>query len=230
MKDGRESVTDVKFAPRHLGLQFATCSADGFVRIFCAEDVMNFEHWACDKFQAGSDKEEVTCLSWNPSRFDPAMLVVGGPSHTIKIWSKCADVRKWQVIAQLMGHNGAVNDVTWAPNLGRSYHLIASASSDTKIKIWKLRKGENDEFDVSCAATLNQKTEVWRCEWNVTGTVLATSGDDGTVRLWRMNFKSQWTCVTEISGTEEQQSLTDVTPTTFGTGSSNGSATATSSN
>ena len=77
LKDGRESVTDLKFAPRHLGLQVATCSSDGFVRIFSAEDVMNFEHWACEKFQAGSNKEEVTCLSWNPSRFDPAMLVVG---------------------------------------------------------------------------------------------------------------------------------------------------------
>lgn len=77
LKDGRDSVTDLKFAPRHLGLQVATCSSDGFVRIFSAEDVMNFEHWACEKFQAGSNKEEVTCLSWNPSRFDPAMLVVG---------------------------------------------------------------------------------------------------------------------------------------------------------
>lgn len=27
--------------------------------------------------------------------------------------------------------------------------------------------------------------QVWRVEWNVTGTILASSGDDGRVRLWK---------------------------------------------
>lgn len=27
--------------------------------------------------------------------------------------------------------------------------------------------------------------QVWRVSWNVTGTVLASSGDDGRVRLWK---------------------------------------------
>ena len=130
------------------------------------------------------------------------MRFLGGPSNTIKIWSKNDQLRKWQVLAELSKHNAAVNDVCWAPNLGRSYHLIASASSDTKIKIWKVQKRE-DEIKVTCASELPQGTEVWRCEWNLTGTVLATSGDDGTVRLWRMNFKGEWVCVSEISGIEE---------------------------
>lgn len=29
---------------------------------------------------------------------------------------------------------------------------------------------------------------VWRVCWNVTGTLLATSGDDATVRLWKSNY------------------------------------------
>ena len=28
-------------------------------------------------------------------------------------------------------------------------------------------------------------SQVWRVEWNVTGTILASSGDDGCVRLWK---------------------------------------------
>lgn len=32
--DSRTSVTDVKFAPKHLGLVLATCSADGIIRIY----------------------------------------------------------------------------------------------------------------------------------------------------------------------------------------------------
>ncbi len=27
--------------------------------------------------------------------------------------------------------------------------------------------------------------QVWRLSWNVTGTILASSGDDGCVKLWK---------------------------------------------
>src|SRR5690606_22615480 len=43
--DSTDSVVDIKFAPRHLGLQLATCSLDGHVRIYEAVDVMNLSHW-----------------------------------------------------------------------------------------------------------------------------------------------------------------------------------------
>lgn len=43
--DSTQSVVDIKFAPRHLGLQLATCSLDGNVRIYEALDVMNLAYW-----------------------------------------------------------------------------------------------------------------------------------------------------------------------------------------
>jgi len=39
------------------------------------------------------------------------------------------------------------------------------------------------EFDGSVA--LDNKEAAWRLGWNVTGTVLACSGDSGVVSLWR---------------------------------------------
>ena len=36
---------------------------------------------------------------------------------------------------------------------------------------------------------------MWRVTWNVTGTMLASTGDDGYVRMWRMNYQKGWKCV-----------------------------------
>ena len=44
---------------------------------------------------------------------------------------------------------------------------------------------------------------VWRVTWNVTGTILATAGDDGQVKLWKSDFKDQWKCMATLYGCGE---------------------------
>lgn len=48
--------------------------------------------------------------------------------------------------------------------------------------------------------------QVWRVEWNITGTILASSGDDGVVRLWRSTFANdkEWKCLSAISGPSDE--------------------------
>eukprot|EP01098_Paradermamoeba_levis_P006768 TRINITY_DN2819_c0_g1_i1.p1 TRINITY_DN2819_c0_g1~~TRINITY_DN2819_c0_g1_i1.p1 ORF type:complete len:314 (+),score=56.76 TRINITY_DN2819_c0_g1_i1:76-1017(+) len=203
--DSRDSVNDIKFAPRHMGLRLATCSADGFIRIYEAVDVMNLAGWPLmDEFEA--HKEGASCISWNPSLFGAACLVVGTTNeHAIKIWEFNDALRKWQVGAVLEGHSAPVHDVSWAPNMGRSYHLIASASKDHTVRIWRVQTNEKQKFEHKQLACFDDhQSEVWRVEWNVTGTILASSGDDGTVRLWKpVSWTTEWKCVSIISGDDE---------------------------
>ena len=44
--DARDVVTDIKFAPRHVGLKLATCAMDGFIRIY---EVCEFSFFWCIK-------------------------------------------------------------------------------------------------------------------------------------------------------------------------------------
>ena len=81
--DARRSVSTVQFAPRHLGLLLATGSADGFVRIYEAIDVMNLNHWplkgSIELEDGNNERNElgVTAISWCNGRFEPPTLVVG---------------------------------------------------------------------------------------------------------------------------------------------------------
>ena len=36
------------------------------------------------------------------------------------------------------GHTASINDASWAPLVGRSYHMIASCSKDQSIIVWKV--------------------------------------------------------------------------------------------
>jgi nucleoporin SEH1 len=213
----RDAIVGVAFAPKHCGLRLATCSSDGWIRVYQATDLAN-QHWAMrESFRAG-DAEDATCdassIAWNSYPYDRPSLVVGSVDPPgAAIWRLSETRKKWKVAALLQGaspHTAGVNHVDWAVNLGRSFHLLATASSDGTAKIWKVSMakrgqdvdekvlGDEDALDVVCMQTLDHGCEVWRVEWNVTGTVLATSCDDGVVRLWGMGPKAQWVLQSKV--------------------------------
>ena len=228
LSDARRAVNAVAFAPRHLGLRLASGSADGVVRIYEALDTMNLNHWKLEaEVGDGADDHEggqassnenlgVTALSWCTGRFEPESLAVGLSSGRVSIYRYSAAQRAWLEAIRLPGHATSdgvprgVLDVAWAPNIGRSYHLIATCGKDNRLKVHRVARGrggkEDSEDNESQPSLAYEKTDVldqsvaWRCQWNVTGTVLASSGDGGIVKLWKSDFQGCWKCVSEIVG------------------------------
>ena len=208
LTEARKCVTCVQFAPRHLGLKLATGSADGVVRIYEAIDVMNLNHWPMNgSIEAEKGAElGINSLSWCGGRFEPPTLAVGGSSGAASVYRYSDAARAWTLVASLPRHERGVLDVAWAPNVGRSYHLIATCGHDNVLRVHRLKRGTSAEKG---SDTLEQESsqvldtggaEVWRCEWNVTGTVLASSGDGGVVQLWKSDYHKNWSCVSEVHG------------------------------
>ena len=218
LTEARKAVNCVEFAPRHVGLRLATASADGVVRLYEAIDVMNLNHWPMSQcFDADAESElGVTALSWCSGRFEPPMLAVGSSSGQVSVWRFSDASRQWQAAYQLPEHGRSVLDVAWAPNLGRSFHLVATTGRDGLLRLHRLRRLKQDaggaaagggaEQGAAAAALEYESSEaldvggadMWRLGWNVTGTVLAASGDGGVVQLWKSDFAGNFCFVRDV--------------------------------
>lgn len=206
--DSSNSVTDIKFAPKELGLLLANCYKDGVFRIYEAPDVMNLSHWSVQHV-VDCKLASASCISWNPSRAISPMLAIGSDDPSTNAGGKVEIYvlhgnRKWIKIQTLMQIADAVHDISFAPNVGRSRHLLAIASKEIFIVSIKPIKNAPETSaglvvekpDIQLLATLtDHESQVWRVEWNITGTILASTGDDGHVRLWKGNYMDNWRCL-----------------------------------
>ncbi|KAF8156881.1 WD40 repeat-like protein [Crassisporium funariophilum] len=102
----------------------------------------------------------------------------------------------------------AITSVAWAPSCGRSYHLVATGGRDGHVRIWKVKPGSDDVDNegmgegesledakwtaVSVADFDQHKSAVGRVEWNITGTILSSAGNDGRIRLWKATSGNVW--------------------------------------
>mmetsp|Transcript_9785 Transcript_9785/g.29741 ORF Transcript_9785/g.29741 Transcript_9785/m.29741 type:complete len:321 (+) Transcript_9785:1509-2471(+) len=211
--ESRRELMDVAFAPVFLGLQFASASKDGLVRVYSSIDPSDLTKWTLieEFYGVGTAEGKVglTALSWNPSPVDPPGLVVAAEDKTARIWLYDVDTRSWYMSLKLVGHEGDVHAVAWAPNPGRTYHLIATVSSDKNVHVYSIPLEQFSPVarQMPTLRPLSRlqghKGAVWRAEWNVSGTALATSGEDET-RIWqaRSHDSSQWYCVGTLSSSE----------------------------
>jgi WD40 repeat protein len=128
---------------------------------------------------------------------DGTLLASGSADKTVKLWH--AETGK--LITSLKGHTLAVNALAFSPQSswgdatralsGTSRPILASASTDTTVRLWDLET-------LQPIRTLTGHTAGVRAvTFSAMGNWLATAGEDRIIRLWDT---TSWQCVRTLSG------------------------------
>ncbi|KAL3914487.1 MAG: hypothetical protein SGPRY_007607 [Prymnesium sp.] len=194
------AVNSIAWAPKEFGLCLACASSDETVRVLTRNPD---DTWDV-KIIPAAHKTGVNAVSWAPATTSsmlapaelPAMrLVSGGCDNMVKLWRFNAEKYEWEAEAELLQHTDWVRDVAFAPSLGSSAMMFASCSQDKKVIIWTQAAGATEwthkTMSFSCA--------VWRVSWSVTGNILAVSGGDNQVTLWKENLLGHWEQIGQFS-------------------------------
>lgn len=74
---------------------------------------------------------------------------------------------------------------------------IASCSEDQKVKIWKkdIVNGKEEWKDKD----INMNTPVWKVSWSQVGNMLAVSGGDNQVQIFKENSNGEWEPVSRVN-------------------------------
>ncbi len=141
-----DSVEDISFCPKVHGLKIAATTLNGKMKIFEPTDYANNINWNCI---SAKDVSSVGCSSvcWNPSNLDPQTLIVGclfdakknNKNDLVQVYAYVDSKKEYCLIDTFEnGHTDSITDVEWAPQFGRSFHLVATSSVDHQVIIWKL--------------------------------------------------------------------------------------------
>ncbi|EDR03350.1 uncharacterized protein LACBIDRAFT_238721 [Laccaria bicolor S238N-H82] len=198
LPDARGTVRMVEFAPHHFGLKLASIASDSILRIHECLEQPSLTSWQLvEEIDVQTVADGGWCLSWCKDRYWGEVIAAGcGTSGTIKTSTAVETTNTPSSTAY------AITSVAWAPLCGRSYHLIATGGRDGHVRIWKVKPGSDDAAEgdheaakwtaASVADFDHHKSAVGRVEWNITGTVLSSAGNDGRIRLWKATAGNVW--------------------------------------
>eukprot|EP00164_Ancoracysta_twista_P006427 GFYU01008945.1.p1 GENE.GFYU01008945.1~~GFYU01008945.1.p1 ORF type:complete len:322 (-),score=80.64 GFYU01008945.1:372-1337(-) len=194
------SINSLAWAPHEFGLILACGSSDGKISILTHQADQSWDPQMFDAHKIG-----VNAVSWAPAAAPGSLvnsagmtapptkrLASGGCDHNVKVWKLNEADGQWvleHTLGDTGGHTDWVRDVAWAPSIGLPSNTIASCSQDRSVVIWT-------QADENATWTPRQLTKseavVWRVSWSVTGNILAVSGADNKISLWKENLDHEW--------------------------------------
>ncbi|XP_063051057.1 DNA excision repair protein ERCC-8 isoform X2 [Engraulis encrasicolus] len=173
------SVETVQWYPHDTGM-FISSSFDKTMKVWDTEtlkpaEVFHFEG-------------NVYCHHMSPVARKHTLIAVGTKDPKVQL----CDLKSGSRIHVLQGHRGEVLSVRWSP---RYEHILATASADSRVRVWDVRRASGSLFtldqhngDKSKAATEAVNTahngRVNGLCFTADGLFLLTAGTDDRMRLW----------------------------------------------
>ena len=189
LENHSQRVNAVSYSPT--GELIATASSDRAIKIWNQQGKL--------LSTLTGHQNRVTALAFAP---DGKFMVSASADNTLRLWIIIKD--RVQFLREMKGHQDWVTGVAFSPG----GDAIASASRDGKIKIWQL-DGSNIHTlsahqgwvnDLTFAPSVAGKSANNQTESSY---LLASSGEDGTIKLWSVNKDSSKQIQT-IRGDEER--------------------------
>lgn len=192
------SVNCVKWAPHEYGMFLLCASADGKVsvlelkngQVVSAKIIeahkfgVNSVSWAAPIVPTATKEKEETALV---KRF-----VSAGNDNLVKIWRFNDDKEEYELEDTLEGHTNAVTAVDWSPTtLSQSY--VATVSKDKTCLVWTKNAGEkNAKWNKAIVNASGFDQPLGSVSWSLSGNLLAVSGDDRKVSIWKESSEGKW--------------------------------------
>ena len=194
------SVNSVQWAPHEYGPLLLAASSDGKGSVVEFKENGTTAPIIIDAHAIG-----VNTASWGPTTIQESTgdsqqqlrrFVTGGADNLVKIWRFNPEANTYLLEDTLEGHSDWVRDVAWSPSvLLRSY--LASVSQDRTCIIWTQ---ENNQGPWKKTLLRDEKFPdvLWRASWSLSGNILALSGGDNKVTLWKENLEGKWEPAGEV--------------------------------
>jgi len=203
------SVNSICWAPHEYGLILACASSDGSVSLLTytsthswdSKKISNAHNFGCNAVSWAPSTSSGSPDGSNPSLSSSPRIVTGGCDNCVKVWVKEAQ-GDWTEEAKLERHLDWVRDVAWAPSIGLPRSMIASCSQDRHVTIW-VNDGITGQWQSKDLGRFDDV--IWHVSWSITGDILAVSGGDNKVSLWKESLDGQWVCLNDTSNTAKAQ-------------------------
>ncbi|KAJ8413989.1 hypothetical protein AAFF_G00065870 [Aldrovandia affinis] len=173
------SVETVQWYPHDTGM-FVSSSFDKTMKVWDTETLKPAEVF---QFEGN-----VYCHHLSPIARKHSLIAVGSKESKVQL----CDLKSGARIHVLQGHRGEVLSVRWSP---RYEHILATASADSGVRLWDVRKasgslftldqhnGEKSKASTEAANTAHNGRVNGLC-FTGDGLHLLTTGTDDRMRLW----------------------------------------------
>lgn len=156
---------------------FASCSYDNDIRLY-SESTDDWDCYACLR----GHESTVWAVDFDSTG---NQLVSVSDDRTVKIWTNDGNVKSanWTCILTFRNnHERPIYDVSWS----LQSNFFVTAAGDNCICVFCPTK-DASSYELLCKLLSAHNGDVNCVSWNpVEGDLLASGGDDGTVKIWKM--------------------------------------------